>query len=77
MMFELRSALLDLDEDVERLSRGIKAAGAVSAAISQDHFYEEGLYAVCDYLYEAQKKLRRDLDRCLEQVREQPPEVAG
>ena len=25
MMFELRSALLDLDEDVERLSRGIKA----------------------------------------------------
>ena len=38
-MFDLYRALLDLDEDVERFSQGIKAVGAVSAAISQAHCY--------------------------------------
>ncbi len=30
----------------------------------------EGLYAVSDYLYEVQEKMRGDLDLCLAQVRE-------
>ena len=51
--------------------------GAVSAAISQAHCYGEGLYAVCDYLYEVQGKMRRDLDRCLEQAGERRPGAAG
>ena len=51
-MFDLRTKLLDLDEDLERLTWGVQAARAVSAAISQDHSYGEGLYAVSDYLYE-------------------------
>ena len=55
-MFDLRTKLLDLDEDLERLTWGVQAARAVSAAISLDHAYGEGLYAVSDYLYEAQKK---------------------
>lgn len=58
-MFDLRTKLLDLDEDLERLTWGVQAARAVSAAISQDHAYGEGLYAVSDYLYEAQKKNAR------------------
>lgn len=49
-MFDLRTKLLDLDEDLERLTWGVQAARAVSAAISQDHSYGEGLYAVSDYL---------------------------
>lgn len=69
-MFDLRTKLLDLDEDLERLTWGVQAARAVSAAISLDHAYGEGLYAVSDYLYEAQKKMRGDLDLCLAQVRE-------
>ena len=64
-MFDLRTKLLDLDEDLERLT-----ARAVSAAISQDHAYGEGLYAVSDYLYEVQEKIRGDLDLCVAQVRE-------
>ena len=72
-MFDLYRALLDLDEDVERFSQGIKAV----AAISQAHCYGEGLYAVCDYLYEVQGKMRRDLDRCLEQAVERRPGAAG
>lgn len=76
-MFDLYRALLDLDEDVERFSQGIKAVGAVSAAISQAHCYGEGLYAVCDYLYEVQGKMRQDLDRCLEQAGERRPGAAG
>ena len=62
--------LLDLDEDLERLTWGVQAARAVSAAISLDHAYGEGLYAVSDYLYEVQEKMRGDLDLCLAQVRE-------
>ena len=42
-MFDLRRKLLDLDEDLERLTWGVQAARAVSAAISQDHAYGEGL----------------------------------
>ena len=38
------------------LTWGVQAARAVSAAISQNHAYGEGLYAVSDYLYEVQKK---------------------
>ena len=72
-MFDLYRALLYLDEDVERFSQGIKAV----AAISQAHCYGEGLYAVCDYLYEVQGKMRRDLDRCLEQAGERRPGAAG
>ena len=45
-MFDLRTKLLDLDEDLERLTWGVQAARAVSAAISLDHAYGEGLYAV-------------------------------
>ena len=33
-MFDLRTKLLDLDEDLERLTWGVQAARAVSAAIS-------------------------------------------
>ena len=40
-MFDLRTKLLDLDEDLERLTWGVQAARAVSAAISQDHSYGE------------------------------------
>ena len=69
-MFDLRTKLLDLDQDLERLTWGVQAARAVSAAISQDHAYGEGLYAVSDYLYEVQEKIRGDLDLCLAQVRE-------
>ena len=69
-MFDLRTKLLDLDEDLERPTWGVQAARAVSAAISQDHAYGEGLYAVSDYLYEVQEKMRGDLDLCLAQVRE-------
>ena len=70
-MFDLRTKLLDLDEDLERLTWGVQAARAVSAAISLDHAYGEGLYAaVSDYLYEVQEKMRGDLDLCLAQVRE-------
>ena len=36
-MFDLRTKLLDLDEDLERLTWGVQAARAVSAAISLDH----------------------------------------
>ena len=57
-------------EDLERLTWGVQAARAVSAAISLDHAYGEGLYAVSDYLYEVQEKMRGDLDLCLAQVRE-------
>ena len=45
------------------------AAEAVSAAIAQNHTYGDGLYAVCDYLGQAHRDLRRDLDRCLDQAR--------
>ena len=38
---------------------GVQAARAVSAAISLDHAYGEGLYAVSDYLYEVQEKNAR------------------
>ena len=55
-MFDLRTKLLDLDEDLERITWGVQAARAVSAAISLDHAYGEGLYAVSDYLYEVQEK---------------------
>lgn len=58
-MFDLRTKLLDLDEDMERLTWGVQAARAVSAAISLDHAYGEGLYAVSDYLYEVQEKNAR------------------
>ena len=34
-MFDLRTKLLDLDEDLERLTWGVQAARAVSAAISR------------------------------------------
>lgn len=39
------------------------------AAIAQNHTYGDGLYAVCDYLGQAHRDLRRDLDRCLDQAR--------
>ena len=68
-MSDLHSILLDLDEDLERLSRGLLAAEAVSAAIALNHTYGDGLYAVCDYLGQAHRDLRRDLDRCLDQAR--------
>ena len=70
-MFDLQSALLDLDEDAERLSRGICAVGAVSAAIAQQHRYGDGLEAVWEYLEEAQRRMRRDLDLCIDHMREQ------
>ena len=76
-MFDLRTKLLDLDEDLERLTWGVQAARAVSAAISQDHSYGEGLYAVSDYLYEVQEKMRGALDLCLAQVREGQYQRAG
>ena len=55
-MSDLQSALLDLDEDVERLSRGICAVGAVSAAMAQSRPYSDGLEAVWEYLEQAQKQ---------------------
>ena len=68
-MLELQSALLDLEEDLERLAWGLKAAEAVSETLAPSSSYGEGLYAVCDYLFEAEKNMRRDLDRCLERIR--------
>lgn len=68
-MSDLQSALLDLDEDVERLSRGICAVGAVSAAMAQSRPYSDGLEAVWEYLEQAQKQTRKDLDRCFEHMR--------
>ena len=68
-MLELQSALLDLEEDLERLVWGLKAAEAVSETLAPSSSCGEGLYAVCDYLFEAEKNMRRDLDRCLERIR--------
>ena len=68
-MLELQSALLDLEEDLERLAWGLKAAEAVSEMLAPSSSCGEGLYAVCDYLFEAEKNMRRDLDRCLERIR--------
>ena len=68
-MLDLQSALLDLDEDVERLSRGICAVGAVSAAMPQSRPYSDGLEAVWEYLEQAQRQTRKDLDRCFDHVR--------
>ena len=76
-MFDLYSALLDLDEDLERLARGIKAAEAVAAAISQSSVYGDGLFAVSDYLDEAQEQMRRDLDLCLERLKAAPLGISG
>ena len=48
---------------------GLKAAEAVSETLAPSSSCGEGLYAVCDYLFEAEKNMRRDLDRCLERIR--------
>ena len=64
-MLDLQNALLDLVEDVERLSRGI----SVSAAMAQSRPYSDGLEAVWEYLEQAQKQTRKDLDRCFEHMR--------
>ena len=63
---ELRCALLELDEDVERLSRGVNAVWAVCEAIQHSQSdYAKGLWAVWEYLDEADEAVRRQLDHCL------------
>lgn len=63
---ELRCALLELDEDVERLSRGVNAVWAVCKAIQHSQSdYAKGLWAVWEYLDEADEAVRRQLDHCL------------
>ena len=68
---ELCSALLDLDEAVDRLSRGVNAVGGMCAAVDTDqNYYAQGLYAVWEYLREADDGVRRRLDLCLERMKQ-------
>lgn len=67
---DILSILLDLDEEVDRLSRGINAVQAICAAIEEERSgYAPGLYAVWELLRDAEEGARRGLDGCLEQLR--------
>ena len=67
---DILSALLDLDEEAERLSRGINAVRAICAAIEDEQSdYAPGLYAVWELLCSAGEGVRQGLDDCLEQLK--------
>lgn len=65
----LQEQLLDLDETVDRISKGINAVVLMSTGLDKAADpYADGFYAVCDYLTDAGRVLRTQLDDCLKAV---------
>lgn len=65
----LQEQLLDLDVTVDRISKGINAVVLMSEGLDKVvDPYADGFGAVCDYLTDAGRTLRVQLDACLEAV---------
>lgn len=63
----IRDELLDLDEAVSQVSRGVNAVAAMSRGLDRvDDPYADGFYLLSDYLVEAVQVLRERTDRCLQ-----------
>ena len=67
----LQEQLLDLDVTVNRISRGIHAVFLISRGLDQAVGPDvDGLDAICEYLSDSDKILRKQLDCCLDTVRQ-------
>ena len=62
----LQKQLLDLDETVNQISRGINAVNLMSMGLDRRlDPCMDGFDAICDYLEDASQTLRNQLDACL------------
>ena len=67
----LQQQLLDLDVTVNRISRGISAVSLMSTGLDQDLDPRlDGFNAICEYLFDTDQMLRRQLNLCLDTVRQ-------
>ena len=65
----LREELLDLETAVYQVSRGINAVEAMTMGLNRTHTpYADGFGAICDYLLQADRKLREHMDSCLKAI---------
>ena len=65
----LHEELLDLETAVYQVSKGINAVEAMTMGLNRTlNPYADGFGAVCDYLLQADKNLRKHMDNCLKAV---------
>lgn len=62
----LQEALLDLDTAVHNISKGVNAVQLMSQGLDRAlDPYADGFDALCDYLLEADRALRKQMNLCL------------
>ncbi len=65
----LREELLDLDTAVYQVSKGISAVEAMTMGLDRTLTpYADGFGAICDYLLQADRELRKHMDACLKAI---------